>query len=139
MSAARGGLARRAELGQALRFVAAGASNTAAMYAIYLGLLWLGVPYRAAVVGDYAIGIVCGYLLHRRWTFRHRGSSPRSFVRYCVSYVLVFCANVLLLVSFVELWCWDAAWAQVPAIAIATLLSYGVQRSWVFRRRCNGA
>lgn len=116
-----------------LRFLIVGGTNTAIMYGIYLALLWLGVPYLAAVIADYALGIVYGYSLNRWWTFRAHGRPRYGFVKYCTSYALVFGLNVALLVPFVEWFGWRADLAQIPAIAIATVASYGAQRLWVFR------
>lgn len=121
------------ERSKVVKFLIVGGTNTALMYGLYLLLLWVGVAYVPAVIADYAIGIAVGYLLNRHWTFASQGRPTYGFLKYCTSYVGVFLLNLVLLVGFVELGDIDEGIAQIPAIGLATVASYLLQRRWVFR------
>ncbi len=86
--------------GEALRFLLAGAANTAITYGIYLlGLLVL--PYRAAYTLAYALGIVLGYALNTWFVFRARFSG-RRMLAYPMVYLLQFGLGILCLTILVE-------------------------------------
>ena len=103
------------------------------MYLLYLLLLYLGAQYLVALTADYALGICFGYLLNRYWTFRTHGKPKHSFFKYSGSYIVVYLLNLLLLFSFVAGMGIDERLAQIPAVGLVTLASYGIQRFWVFR------
>jgi putative flippase GtrA len=75
---------------QALRFLIAGAINTAATYAIYLALLPL-LDYTLAYTIAYLIGIVIAYLLNTAFVFRvtRTAATMATFpLVYLVQYLL---------------------------------------------------
>lgn len=115
------------------RFVLVGGFNTACMYALFVGLVALGMHHTLALTADYAGGLLLGYALNRGWTFADRDGVPGSRTRYFAVYLAIYAVNAGLLelgVTGLEL---VPAVAQLPALAIATALSYILQRTWVFR------
>ena len=57
--------------GEGLRFLASGAINTLATYAVYLGLQ-LFMPYQAAYAIAFALGIALSYWISLAFVFRER-------------------------------------------------------------------
>lgn len=86
--------------GEALRFLMAGAVNTAATYAIYLMLLAIS-HYRIAYTAAYMIGVVLGYALNTFFVFRARWNWKRMLA-YPLVYVLQYVAGLLCLTVLVE-------------------------------------
>ncbi len=86
--------------GEALRFLLAGAFNTAATYGIYLLALQM-VPYRVAYTGAYAIGIVLGYAVNTVFVFRAPWRWKRMLA-YPLVYVLQYGVGLLCLTLLVE-------------------------------------
>jgi putative flippase GtrA len=114
-------------------FGAAGTLNTAVCYALFAGLVQVGCHYNLALAADYAFGIVLGYLLHRMSTFADRKDVRQAFGKYTVALVATFLANLALLNLLVALRLLGPLAAQLVAMSVATLASYGLQKQWVFR------
>ena len=55
---------------QLITFAAIGALNTAIDIAIYTLLIWLTAPLLLAVIISTTAGMVCSYVLNRRFTFK---------------------------------------------------------------------
>ena len=86
--------------GEALRFLLAGAFNTAATYGLYLLALQV-MPYRVAYTATYAIGIVLGYAVNTLFVFRAPWSWKRMLA-YPLVYVLQYGVGLLCLTLLVE-------------------------------------
>jgi putative flippase GtrA len=87
---------------EAVRFALVGVSNTAISFAVYAGLLAVGVGYVAAVVVSYVAGLANGYTLNRRWTFLAGRFSIGSLSRYTTVQGTGLLLSVALTVVFVE-------------------------------------
>jgi putative flippase GtrA len=46
---------------------------------------------------DYALGVIFGYFVNRRWTFSSHGRSNHSFAKYLAIYLAVYLGNMSLL------------------------------------------
>ena len=104
--------------GEALRFVLAGAFNTAATYVLYLAALQL-LPYRVAYTGAYAAGIVLSYALNTWLVFRVRWSWKR-LMAYPLVYLLQYALGLLCLTLLVE-YGWVSKELAPLAVIIITL------------------
>jgi putative flippase GtrA len=129
-------LANFGRFGNFGRFLTSGAFNTLATYVLYLALLPV-LPYRWSYTIAYATGIVLAYLLYRYLVF---GSSGGRYGPLWVALIYFF--QYLLGLALVSFWVQvlgaPALWAPAFAIAIATPLSYLLNR-WVFRADRNKA
>jgi putative flippase GtrA len=118
---------------KSLKFLVVGGINTVVTYGIYVLLVRLGWHYTIALLIEYTIGIIAGYHMNRHWTFAGHGSRVRSSLKYCVTYGIVFCLNLVLLGLIVELGVLGPIAGQVVVIGTITVISFLLQNFWVFR------
>lgn len=120
---------------QLLRFAVAGVGVTLFSAAIYLvAATRAHVPPLLANTLSTACGIVVGYLVHSRWSFRADGGESEAAM---AAKFLLAAAAAFALNSF---WVWLAvhafhlpAWTPVTGMVLATpLASFVVNRYWVF-------
>lgn len=122
------------ELRRFVVYGAVGALNTAVCYLLFAALVdWCGWHHHLALAADYAFGIVLGYALHRASTFADRRRLRRAFEKYAITLVLTFAGNFALLDAIIRAELLGILAGQAVAMTVATLVSYGVQRQWVFR------
>lgn len=114
------------------KFVLVGGGKTICGYVLYLTLLWIGLHYNVALLGDYVVGVAVGYVLSRTWTFSNQGQPKAAVLKYLVAFVLVFLLNWAALNLVVGAGM-DPASGQIPCLVLATVASYLLQRYWVFR------
>jgi putative flippase GtrA len=119
---------------QFIRFNIVGILNTGLTYAIYAGLVFIGVNHFVALGADYAVGIVFSFLMNKRLTFQVKGKgSLWMFVRMVASYVLLLALNALILWALVDRGGVNTYLGQAFALAAVALLSFAAQRVVVFR------
>lgn len=116
---------------QVVRFIAAGALNTAFSYAAYLALLgWLG--YAAAYAVAYVVGLLTQYVLHGRYVFRV-ALRWRSLLGYPAIHLVLYAYGAALLWLLVDRIGLSAH--IVPLIVIAATIppSFLLTRAWLAR------
>ncbi len=119
---------------QFIRFNFVGILNTGLTYAIYAGLVFVGVNHFVALGADYAVGIVFSFIMNKRLTFRVAGRGSISmFARMVGSYVLILALNALILWALVDRGGVNTYLGQGIALAVVVLLSFAAQRVLVFR------
>lgn len=117
------------------RYLVAGALNTAWGYLVIFGLMYLvGLSPEASNVGGYLVGLVTSYLLNRAFTFRTRGLKGPEFARFLFFFAVAFGANFAMLKVLLDTFAVDPALAQILAGVVYVLVSYALNRSFVFRR-----
>lgn len=118
-----------------LKFLVVGVTNTLGGYAFYAGLLALGVNYALALTLEYVAGIAYGFLLNKRWTFKAKGGAAQQVWRYLALYGLIYVLNVTILMLLVERCALSPYVAQVLLLGFLTLLSFVVQKHWIFAKQ----
>jgi len=118
-----------------LKFVVVGVTNTLGGYAFYAALLVLGVNYALALTLEYVVGIAYGFLLNKRWTFKAQGESAQQAWRFVALYGFIYVLNVTLLMLLVERWALSPYLAQIFILGFLTLLSFVVQKRWIFTKQ----
>ena len=111
-----------------------GLFNTLFAYFIFFVLFRLGIHYKIALSVAYAGGIITGYILNRFWTFNAVDAIKQEFVKYLISYLLIFFVNVVLLSLIVENKILPAEFAQLLLLFLLSLASFVIQKKWVFRK-----
>jgi putative flippase GtrA len=97
---------------------------------------WLGdtIGYLGALVLAYAVGITVGFMLHRRYVFKVKGSVLLDLVRFVSVQLSALALNAVLLPLLVELAHVPVLPAQVLAQAMVVVASYFGHLYFSFRR-----
>jgi putative flippase GtrA len=125
-------------IGQALRFLAVGVSNTALTLAAYALLVAAGAPPVAASAAAFAAGAVNGYRLNRAWTFRVGRRGRGAAVRYLAVAALGLALNALAVAIAVHGLGLPKLAGEVVALPPVTAATFLLSRAWVFRAEGEG-
>ena len=103
-------------------------------YAVYAALLACGLPVAGALAGARAVSLFVNFSLNRKVVFRATAHPWRRLAEYLAL------AAVLLAGSYGGIRLLGMAgvpplWAKVPAECLLFLLSFAIQRNWIFLRR----
>jgi putative flippase GtrA len=132
----RGGLGRRHNWYQLVRFCIVGATGFAVNLAVYTALLrGLGFHYLVAATCSFLVAVTNNYTWNRLWTFRgQRGHVAYQGLRFLVVSVLALAANLIVLHVLVRL---DTGKVLAQAIAIVLVmpLNFVGNKLWSFGRR----
>jgi putative flippase GtrA len=119
---------------QAVRFAAVGVANTAVGLGTIFALKGLaGWSDLAANLGGYALGLVCSFVLNRRWTFRHSGHAGRAFARFLAVFALAYGANLVAFLVLRDGLRVNAYPAHAIAMVVYTLVFFAGSRWFAFR------
>jgi putative flippase GtrA len=120
---------------QFIRYATIGLLLNAALYGAYLLLTHTLMGSRAAMTLTYGAGVLIGFVLNRKVTFRYYGRNTGALVRYVVSYGIGY------VIDFTALWLLvDHAGlahevVQGGVIAVLPVALFTLQRYWVFPNR----
>ena len=104
-----------------LRFLIAGAVNTAVGYAIFAALVLLGLGAQAALALAFVLGVLWNYVSHARFVFGQGGA--RRLPAYGAAYLLLWALNALALRGL-EAAGWSPLAAQGLITPFAAVLSF---------------
>ena len=122
------------EIRRLIVFATVGMLNTAICYALYAALVhWLAWNHNPALVADYAFGAAVGFVSHRLATFADRKHVTRALGKYLLTLVVAFLLNAILLNGIVLSRLLGPLSGQAVAMTLVTLVSYRMQKHWVFR------
>jgi putative flippase GtrA len=113
------------------KFLIVGISNTLLAYLLFIALVKLGINYKIALFFQYLFGILFGYLFNRYWTFAYNKQN-RSFIKYLLLYIGIFLLNSILLIYSVDFLLLGAIFSQFIIIGFMSILSFLIQKNWVF-------
>ncbi len=119
---------------QFVRFLVVGLSNTALSFVAYRLLLVFSTPYVVAAPLAFAVGVLNGYILNRRWTFA-AADTTRSRLLYLLFGALGATALTLLVLLFVRTVGLDRVVAYVVAVPPVTVATFVANRIWTFPAR----
>lgn len=118
---------------EALRFLIAGAVNTMATYALYLGLLhWMS--YTPAYTIAYICGIALAYALNTRFVFRVTRTLAKAMA-YPMVYVAQYLVGAMVLNLAVRAFGVPERFALLASIAITVPLTFLLSRQILAARR----
>ena len=121
-------------LARVLRFAVVGVGNTA----VGLSLIWVawhrwGWADLAANAFGYAGGFMVSFVLHRGWTFRHRGHAGASLARFALVMMTAYAVNLVVLASTRAAWPDAGFWPQVLAVLAYAATCFVGSQWWAFR------
>ncbi|SDB80612.1 Putative flippase GtrA (transmembrane translocase of bactoprenol-linked glucose) [Raineyella antarctica] len=114
-----------------IKFLMVGVVNTLISYLVYLGLR-LVMPYMAAFVLGWVVGVLVSFLLNCYFTY-HVRPTWRGFLLFPLSSIpniVLSSAGVLLMV---EVFGWDQRIAPLVATVLAVPVSYAIARTILVR------
>lgn len=124
-------------IGQLIRFGIVGAVLTLLSLATYLvPAMWLGVPPLIANLLAYGVAVVAGYALHSRLSFAGHGGRDRPAIRgsrFVAVSLVSLALNSLFVWLFTGLLGGPAWWPVAPMMLVTPLVTFGLNRQWVFR------
>jgi putative flippase GtrA len=117
---------------QFVRFLVVGLANTTLSFVAYRLLLAVSTPYLVAAPIAFAVGVVNGYILNRRWTF-DAPDSRRSRILYVVFGALGAVTLTLLVLLFVRVAGLDRVEAYIVGVPPVTVATFLANRTWTFK------
>ena len=119
-----------------MRFAISGAFVTALGVAVYL-LVAVVLRWNPQLGNalSYLVGVITGYFIHSRWSFRDHGSgrTHATKLRFISVSVISYGLNsfwVWLIYSHLG---WGRAAPIVPMLFVTPLVTFTLNRQWVFR------
>jgi putative flippase GtrA len=127
---------RRTVLAQLVRFIISGATVTALGIAIYamVALVIRWHPQLGNVLA-YLVAMGTGYVMHSQWSFRGHGAERdhATKVRFVIVSLISYALNsfwVWLLFTYLA---WGRAAPIVPMLFVTPIVTFTLNRQWVFR------
>jgi putative flippase GtrA len=125
-------------LPQKLRFLAAGAFNTAVGYALFSTLFLLfgqRIHYLLIGLAAHAIAVVIAFIVYRSLVFRATESWELPFIRFNLSHLTGLAFGMTALYALVEYAGWHPLYAQAVVTLLSVVLNYLLHRYFSFRER----
>ena len=121
--------------GQLVRFGIVGGSSTLLYAVIYWPLATYVMPPVLAVFVAFGVAVCFGYVLHSRWSFRGHGRERDA--RAQTRFLLVQAVGMLLNALFTWILTGPLVhgptwWPLVPAVIFTPLVTFVLNRQWVF-------
>jgi putative flippase GtrA len=88
-------------------------------------------PIVSNVLG-YFIGVSISFILHRMFTFRSKGKPFRELVRFLIVFIVAFSINLLILNGLLKFTNINVALNQVISSFFYIVISYGMNKYFVF-------
>ncbi len=129
---------RSGMLGQLIRFGIAGGISTVIYSAVYLPLAYWAFSREWAVLAvppAFLVAVAAGFPLHSMWSFKGHGTRDKSG-RQHFKFLMVQAFGMLLTAAFT--WILTKVfnmpeWVPlIPAIFVTPLVTFGLNRMWVF-------
>ena len=102
--------------------------------AVFVLMIAAGFDYVAALVGDYAAGILFSYFMNKNYTFKAKTRGDIiPLMKTTTMYVISFLLNVYLLRLSTEIYGFNVIYSQFVIIFILALFNFLVFKLLIFR------
>lgn len=115
------------------RFIVVGIINTLFGVGVYSLLLYWGISYVWAIFIGTVIGVLFNFKTTGRLVFGCREN--RFLFKFIISYVIGYVVNLLIVRFLIMYIGFNSYWSGYIAIPIVAILSFFLQRYWVFKKR----
>ena len=116
---------------QFVRFVLVGGANTGFNILVYWAFLWIGLVVPLASLASLIVGILINFTTQSRFVFANR--NPWKLLPYFAVWAILYAFNLGLIWLLMRCGL-DAYLAGMLSTPITVLLSYFLQKFFVFRR-----
>ena len=125
---------RRELVGQLVRFGLVGLGSTLLYAAVYWPLATYVLWPVLAVVIAFAVAVTAGFFLHSRWSFKghERTEDNRTKAQFFAVQTVGMLMNAAFTWVAVDWLHGPTWWPLVPAVSVVPLLTFWLQRNWVF-------
>jgi putative flippase GtrA len=120
---------------QIVRYAIIGLLLNAALYGAYLWLTHELMGSREAMTLTYGSGVLVGFVLNRKITFRHDGGNAGALLRYFASYLIGYAINFAALWLLVGHLGIRHQIVQGGMTVTLPIMLFTLQRYWVFPAR----
>lgn len=128
------GLAAQHE--EKLRFLIVGGWNTLFSYGtlwVFDALLHARLHYTLILTLNWVVGVTHNLFTFKLLVFRTRGNWLKEYLRSYVVYSGIFVVNLAIVAVIMEIWRPRLVIAQLPAIAVVTIISYLGHKHFTYR------
>ena len=120
---------RELDVGQIARFLVVGCLNTAFSYLIYACALYIGLSFVWANLCAVVSGVLVSFRMQRGLVFGEGRSG--AFLRYIAFWAVIWVINIFI-IWLMKIFVQDSYIAGALALIPVTIISYFVQKIWVF-------
>jgi putative flippase GtrA len=128
--------ARLAPHEEKLRFLVVGGWNTLFSYGtlwVFDALLHARLHYTLILTLNWVVGVTHNLFTFKLLVFRTRGNWLKEYLRSYVVYSGIFVVNLAIVAVIMEIWRPRLVIAQLPAIAVVTIISYLGHKHFTYR------
>lgn len=117
------------------RYILVGIINTGLGYAIIFSCMYIfGMGPAVSNFMGYGAGIVVSYFLNKFFTFKSKSKTTSEAVKFVAVFAVAYSANLVALMLLITLFNIHQGLAQLVAGAIYILLSYILNKRYVFQQ-----
>lgn len=117
-----------------LKFLVVGVLNTLLSLAIIFALKYF---YSAgdviANLTGYIIGLMCSFILNKKWTFNHTGELSRTVFKFMLTFMVAYIANIIVVLIFIRFGT-NSYFSHLLAMPIYTIIFYFGSKFFVFKQ-----
>lgn len=115
------------------RFVLVGVLNTAFGVGLYCLFIFLGMPYRIAVLLSTILGVLFNFRTIGAFVFKN--TDKHLLFRFVVTYIVIYFINIGLIKLLIEFTSFNDYIAGIIATPVVAVFSYILQKRFVFNKR----
>lgn len=104
-------------------------------YMIYLLVTYLGVEHKIAMSFLYVVGVLFGFYLNRKHTFKHDGHISGAIFRYAFVYMIGYMINLTMLYIMVDKIGYKHQYVQLASIILLVGYFFLSMKLFVFREK----
>ncbi len=121
----------------AIKFLSVGVINTLLSVLVIFSLKYFAqVDDVHANAAGYGLGLMCSFILNKRWTFKHSGNHWLTIPKFLLVFVVAYLMNISTVLMCIQLGMNDYI-AQLTGIPIYSLVFYFGSRFFVFAPSSN--
>lgn len=116
-----------------LKFLVVGIFNTLLSLLIIFGLKYFYSfdDVTANLIG-YIAGLICSFILNKKWTFNHAGKLPLTIFKFLLVFIVAYAVNIMCVLLLIKLGV-NAYFSHLLAMPIYTIIFYLGSKFLVFK------